>query len=145
MSNTNLMYELVIDSFKEYLSKSKQQNNETNELEPTFLSNNSAIISYRGFKYLIVLKSIFVFQELWQEPLGDTKHALVFPYGVREGNFFFCMWSRDYGYKELGPYESYHDAMLDMHCIKGKVMMKDDGVNRFYSDIYRKPVDPVIE
>lgn len=147
MNNTNLIYELVLEAFKEYLSNISQQLKYSQYgLEPVPFNNNSAVVSYNGFRYLVVIKdSNEVYQELWQEPLGNTKNALIFPYDLREGNFFFCMWSKEYGYKEIGPYESYHEAMLDMHSIKGKVMMKDDGVNRFYSDIYRKPVDPVVE
>jgi len=132
-------YQLILDSFYEYLEK-------TNKLdENAYIDiDQNGIVKYKGYTYKVILKNDFIFDELWQEPIGNTKKALIFPYNLRKGNFFFCMWSRCYGYNELGPYESYHDAMLDMHSIKGKVMMRDDGVNRFYSDIYKKCIDPVL-
>lgn len=100
-------------------------------------------ISFDGSHYLLVPidKPNFT-KYLAYEPLGYIEGYFIFPLEPRKRAFFFTVFSETYGYQEFGPFESYHKAQIEIHKLKGRVNQRNDGVYRYFSEVFERPQPP---
>lgn len=105
------------------------------------ITNNDPVKVCNGNECYVVAHKEDAAELLHREPIAIYNDFLVFPGEPRDTNFYFCIYSKEYGYTEVGPFGSYADAQAKIHEFKARVMSADDGVNRFYSDAYSKESD----